>query len=73
MGLYGYYRGYNNIYNEKNFNKPNDLLIDRCIIGFRGLLWSLNPIIQPYVLYGIIRRFEKRNKNLPIDREDYEW
>lgn len=41
--------------------------------GFRGLLWSLNPIIQPYVLYGIIRRFEKRNKNLPIDKEDYEW
>jgi hypothetical protein len=30
MGLYGYYRGYNNIYNEKNFNKPNDLLIDVC-------------------------------------------
>ena len=71
MGLYGYYRGYNNLYNSSNFNIREPLMTDRIVNGFTSFLLNLNPVLQPFFLYGIVRRLEKRYKNLPIIKEDY--
>ena len=57
MGMYGYYRGYNNL---------ALLLTDKIANGIGGVFWQLNPITQPFLLYGIIRRYEKRTLNVKV-------
>ncbi len=37
------------------------------------MFWQLNPITQPFLLYGIIRRYEKRTLGMSFDKEDYEY
>ena len=73
MGLYGYYRGYNNLYNSNKYDKQEKLLTDKIVNGIGGMFWQLNPITQPFLLYGIIRRYEKKILNMKIDKEDYEY
>ena len=36
------------------------LLIDRIINGLFGCLWQMNPAMQPFLIYGILRRYEKK-------------
>ena len=60
MGVYGYYRGFNNLHDGKNYNIKEKLLIDRIINGLFGCLWQMNPAMQPFLIYGILRRYEKK-------------
>jgi hypothetical protein len=73
MGIYGYYRGYNNLYNIKTFNTKEILVVDQIIKGLHGMVWQMNPIIQPFILYGIAKRYEKQYRNIPITQEDFEY
>jgi hypothetical protein len=33
MGIHGFYRGYYNLYNTPDFNKPEPLIVDRILSG----------------------------------------
>ena len=71
MGVYGYYRGYNNLYDSNKYNTQEILLTDRIVNGLYGCIWQLNPIMQPMFMYGIIRRYEKRTLKMIIYKYDY--
>lgn len=71
MASYGFYRGYNNLYNTKLYNTKKYLLTDRIYDGITGSLWQVNPVIQPFLLYEIIRLIEKKSRDLEITKDDY--
>ena len=73
IGLYGYHRGLNNLYNSEKFNTKENLVVDQMLQGFNGLIWYSNPFIQPYILYGIAKRCEKQYKRMEITKEDFEY
>ena len=71
IGSYGFYRGYNNLFYNKNYNIPEKLLTDRIVSGFAGCIWHINPILQPVFIYGIIRRCEKKYIKEHLVEDDY--
>lgn len=73
MSSYGFYRGYNNLYNTELYNSQKYLLTDRIYDGITGSLWQINPITQPFLLYSIIRLIEKKSRNLKITKDDYNY
>ena len=73
IGLYGYHRSLNNLYNSKKFNTRENLVVDQMMDGFKGLIWYSNPFTHPYVFYGIAKRCEKKYRNMPITKEDFEY
>lgn len=73
MGSYGFYRGYNNLYNIAEYNTKTTLITENSANGLLGTFYQLNPIYQPVFLYGIARRTEKKMLNLDINKNDYEF
>lgn len=73
MSSYGFYRGYNNLYDNKLYNSQRFLLTDRIYDGVIGSLWQINPFIQPFILYGIFRLIEKKSRNIEIIKDDYKY
>jgi hypothetical protein len=73
MTSYGFYRGYNNLYDTELYNSQKYLLTDRIYDGIKCSLWQINPLMQPLFLYGIIRLIEKKQRNLKIINEDYKY
>lgn len=69
MCIYGFYRGYHGLYYEEK--KERELMVEKMIDGIMGSLNQLNPLAQPYLLYGIARRTEKKLRNLEITKNDY--
>lgn len=71
MGVYGFYRGYNNLFRfSEDFNKQETLIVDRIVSGlFRGLQQA-NPAFQPYFIYKLARRSEKTLRDQPLTQED---
>jgi hypothetical protein len=74
MGTYGFYRGYNYLYQHVEFNKTQDKsLNNRMICGIGGTLYQLNPFLQPFFIYGIYHRCKKIFKNQELKAMDYEF
>ena len=71
VGLYGFYRGYNNLFCNDKFETRTSLLTDRIVNGIGGVLWSVNPVYQPILMIGIMRRAEKRWRQIPLEKIDY--
>lgn len=73
MSSYGFYRGYNNLYDTKLYKTKKFLFTDRIYDSIIGGVYQINPIMQPFFLYGIIRLIEKKQRNLKITNEDYRY
>ena len=71
VGSYGFYRGYNNLYDTDKFNTREKLVTDNVKNGLAGTLYHLNPGFQLIFLYGICARTEKMLRGIPIEKRDY--
>ena len=71
VAMYGFYRGYNNLFCNDKFETRTFLITDRVVNGIGGALWSLNPVYQPILIIGIIRRMEKKWRQIPLEKIDY--
>ena len=34
---------------------------------------QMNPVLQPFLLYGIAKRYEKQYRNIPLSKEDFQY
>ena len=74
MGVYGYYRGYNNLFSSTNYNIPKKLLVDKAVDGISGFIYQINPFYQPFIMYGVLRRLEKTYlHNEQLNADDYRY
>jgi hypothetical protein len=71
VGVYGFYRGYNNLFASDKFNTTEILITNKILNGLNGAIWCMNPIYQPILIFGIMRRTEKVLRNMPLEKIDY--
>jgi hypothetical protein len=71
IGAYGFYRGYTNLVKGNDFGKRHTLTTDRVLSGLGRSVQHFNPFIQPFVLTCLMRRIEKRVRNIEVTGEDY--
>lgn len=71
VGTYGFYRGYNNLFATDKFNTKELLITNKIFNGINGAFWCMNPIYQPILIFGIMRRTEKVLRNMPVEKIDY--
>jgi hypothetical protein len=72
-GSYGFYRGWNNLYNRRDFGETQPLYTDRVMSGVCGAITQANPVLFPLTLIFAARRLEMRARGKEITKEDYEW
>jgi len=75
QGVYGFYRGFNNLYSKECIftHQTSGLYVDRVGSGFASTVYHVNPWFQPFILYNGIRRVEKRLRNIEITDEDWKY
>ena len=71
-GSYGFYRGWNNLYNRRDFGEKA-LYTDRVLHGLLGAMTQANPIFLPITLFFAARRLELCARGKELTKEDYEW
>ena len=68
-GAYGFYRGWNNLYNTPNFAEPYPLYTQRFFNGLGGVFIQQHP----FFLIFSLQRAEKWARGMSITKEDYNF
>ncbi len=68
-GSYGFYRGWNHLYNWRDFKEPSPIYTDRLVAGMVGSFLQLHP----FCVFFTLRRVEKHLRGYPVTKEDYAW
>jgi hypothetical protein len=66
---YGFYRGWNHLYNWRDFKEPSPIYMDRVVTGMGGAFLQLHP----FSVFFTLRRAEKHLRGLSLTQEDYSW
>ena len=77
MSAYGFYRGYNNLFDKNailHYDPETTVLVtDKVLNGMAASLYQIYPPTHILSLVAIIRRSEKKLKGMPIENDDYRW
>ena len=72
--LYGFYRGYNNMYAKDAVLKcKSDLFVDKTVMGVVSAAIHLNPGLQPFTMIYAARRIEKNVRGIQLDDADWQF
>jgi hypothetical protein len=75
ISSYGFYRGYNGLFTKDSYfvlkSSSDNLVVDKLVSGIFNSMLILNPLLHPFIFYGIAKRSEKRLKNITIVNDDW--